>query len=72
MWGLADWRGKGGGRMLLDAALAQAESMGVHKVELEVFPDNGVAIAMYAEARFEVEGLRHRHYRRREVRCAQR
>lgn len=66
MWVLPEWRGKGGGRMLLDAAVAEAESSDAHKVELEVFPDNGVAIAMYALAGFEIEGLRRRHYRRQD------
>ncbi len=64
MWVLPQWRGKGGGRMLLDSAIAEADASGVHKVELEVFPDNAVAIAMYALADFEIEGLRRRHYRR--------
>lgn len=64
MWILAAWRGRGGGRQLVDAAIEQASSSGLHKLELEVFPDNSAAIALYASAGFEVEGLRRSHYRR--------
>ncbi|MGI8595326.1 MAG: GNAT family N-acetyltransferase, partial [Solirubrobacteraceae bacterium] len=63
---LAEVRGHGGGRALLRAALDHAEGAGLHKVELEVFPDNGVAVALYAAHGFEVEGLRRRHYLRRD------
>ena len=63
---LAEARGRGGGRALLDALLAHARSHGAHKIELEVWPDNGRAIALYASCGFEVEGLRQDHYRRRD------
>ncbi|MDQ4071390.1 MAG: GNAT family N-acetyltransferase [Actinomycetota bacterium] len=63
---LAEARGRGGGRALLDAILEHARSAGAHKVELEVWPDNARAIALYASAGFEVEGLRRNHYRRRD------
>ena len=59
-------RGRGGGRALLDALLEHSRSRGAHKVELEVWPDNARAIALYASAGFEVEGLRRDHYRRRD------
>ena len=57
-------RGRGGGRALVDAVLDHAVATGAHKVDLEVWPDNGRAIALYAGAGFVVEGLRDRHYRR--------
>lgn len=38
----------------------------MHKIELEVWPDNARAIALYARAGFEVEGVRRNHYRRRD------
>ena len=38
----------------------------IHKLELEVWPDNGPAISLYARYGFEVEGLRRSHYRRRD------
>lgn len=63
MWILPGWRGKGGGRMLLDAAL-EAKPNGTHKIELEVFPDNAAAIGLYRSMGFEEEGLRRDHYRR--------
>ena len=63
---LPEARGRGGGRRLLDAVLAHGHATGAHKVDLEVWPDNGRAIALYASAGFTVEGLRERHYRRRD------
>lgn len=63
---LPEARGRGGGRRLLDAIVEHARASGAHKLELEVWPDNGRAIALYAAAGFEVEGLRRDHYRRRD------
>jgi putative acetyltransferase len=65
MWILPGHRGKGGGRMLLDAAI-EARPPEVHKIELEVWPDNEAAIGLYERAGFEREGLRRDHYRRRD------
>lgn len=59
-------RGLGGGRRLLEAAIAGARARDLHKVELEVFPDNARAIALYARCGFAVEGLRREHHRRRD------
>jgi RimJ/RimL family protein N-acetyltransferase len=63
---LPEARGRGGGRALLDAVKDHARSSGAHKISLEVWVDNGRAIALYAAAGFEVEGLRRDHYRRRD------
>jgi putative acetyltransferase len=63
MWLLPQWRGRGGGRMLMEAAL-EARPPHVHKIELEVFPDNEAAIALYRSLGFEQEGVRRDHYRR--------
>jgi RimJ/RimL family protein N-acetyltransferase len=57
-------RGRGGGRALLEAALRHARRSRLHKVELEVFPDNGAAIALYTSVGFAVEGVRREHYLR--------
>lgn len=59
-------RGRGAGRALLDVALAHAREHGAHKLELEAWTDNARAIALYASAGFEVEGVRRDHYRRRD------
>lgn len=63
MWILPRWRGRGGGRSLIEAGL-EARPAAVHKIELEVFPDNVAAIALYRSMGFEQEGLRRDHYRR--------
>jgi putative acetyltransferase len=63
MWVVPSHRRRGGGRMLIEAALA-ARPEEVHKIELEVFPENGAAIALYRQLGFEEEGLRRAHYRR--------
>jgi putative acetyltransferase len=65
---LPEARGQGGGRALLEAILQHARASRAHKVELEVWIDNARAIALYASAGFEVEGLRRSHYRRRDGR----
>jgi RimJ/RimL family protein N-acetyltransferase len=64
MWILAPWRGRGGGRMLVEAALA-TRPPGARRVELEVFPDNEAAICLYEAMGFERQGLRRDHIRRR-------
>ncbi len=63
---LPDARGRGGGSALLEAVLEHARPSGLYKVELEVFTDNVVAIALYARHGFAVEGLRREHHRRRD------
>lgn len=65
MWVLPGERGRGGGRMLMAAAI-DAVPDGIHKLELEVFPDNEAAIALYRSFGFEQEGVRRDHYRRRD------
>lgn len=65
MWVLPSHRRRRGGRMLIEAALA-ARPEEVHKIELEVFPENEAAIALYRQLGFEEEGLRRAHYRRRD------
>jgi RimJ/RimL family protein N-acetyltransferase len=64
---VAGSRGAGGGRLLMDAVMEHARRASqLHKVELEVWPDNERAIALYASYGFEVEGLRRDHYRRKD------
>ena len=64
MWILAPWRGRGGGRMLMEEALDVVAERDVHKLELEVFPGNGPATGLYLAMGFEIEGVRRSHYRR--------
>ncbi len=63
---LAGHRGQGGGTLLLRTALAHAIASPAHKLELEVWPDNERAIALYRRHGFAVEGLRRDHWRRRD------
>ena len=58
----ASHRRRGVGRALLDQSVAWAESVGVRKLELHVFPWNEPAIALYDAFGFEREGLRKGHY----------
>jgi RimJ/RimL family protein N-acetyltransferase len=57
-------RGHGSGRKLLERLIDQARDSGAHKLELEVWPDNARAIALYASMGFEFEGVKRNHYRR--------
>ncbi len=63
---LADARGSGGGRALMDAAMQWLADSEMHKVELEVWPDNERAIGLYERYGFAIEGTRRDHYRRRD------
>jgi RimJ/RimL family protein N-acetyltransferase len=63
---LPEHRGRGLGRELLDAAIEAAREAGYRKLELEVFPENARAIALYLRAGFEIEGLKRDHYPRRD------
>jgi ribosomal protein S18 acetylase RimI-like enzyme len=63
MWILPSHRGRGGGRLLLEAAVA-ARPPQTHKIELEVWPHNEAAIGLYEATGFEREGVRRSHYRR--------
>jgi RimJ/RimL family protein N-acetyltransferase len=60
----ASHRRRGVGRALLDQAVVWAESAGVQKLELHVFPWNEPAVALYETFGFEREGLRMGHYLR--------
>ncbi len=59
------WRGRGVGSALIDAAIAWARSAGAHKVALQLWPHNHAALALYRKFGFEQEGRLRRHYRRR-------
>jgi [ribosomal protein S18]-alanine N-acetyltransferase len=59
-----EWRGRGVGSALLQAAIAWAREHGLHKLSLEVFAHNTSAIALYRKCGFVEEGRRVKHYRR--------
>ncbi|HEX2110533.1 MAG TPA: GNAT family N-acetyltransferase [Gaiellaceae bacterium] len=59
-----DFRRRGAGRALMEAAEAWARRVGIRKLELHVFPHNEAAIALYTRLGYAQEGLRRRHYRR--------
>jgi ribosomal protein S18 acetylase RimI-like enzyme len=57
-------RRQGIGGQLLDESLRWACERGLHKVNLQVWPHNAAAIALYRSRGFTVEGRLRRHYRR--------
>ena len=59
-----EWRGRGVGSALIQAAIAWARDQGLHKLSLEVFAHNTSAIALYRKCGFVEEGHRVKHYRR--------
>jgi ribosomal protein S18 acetylase RimI-like enzyme len=61
---LKEFRGQGWGRQMVLTALDESRARGIVKVVLEVWPDNGRAIALYASTGFEIEGYKRHHYPR--------
>jgi RimJ/RimL family protein N-acetyltransferase len=59
-----DWRGRGVGSALVQAAVDWSRAEGLHKLCLEVFPHNEAGIALYRKFGFVEEGRRAKHYRR--------
>jgi putative acetyltransferase len=59
-----DWRGRGVGSALMQAAISRARQQGLHKLSLEVFAHNAGAIALYRKCGFVEEGWRIAQYRR--------
>jgi RimJ/RimL family protein N-acetyltransferase len=59
-----DWRGRGVGSALIQAAIALGREQGLHKLSLEVFSRNTAAIALYRKCGFLEEGRRTGQYRR--------
>ena len=59
-----DWRGRGAGSALLEAAIEWAREAGMHKLSLTVFVHNTAAIALYRKFGFAEEGRRVKHFRR--------
>ena len=59
-------RGRGLGTALMQAAIDHARERGLHKLELELWPWNRAARALYERCGFVEEGYRRRQYRRRD------
>ena len=65
MWVRKDWRGRGVGTKLVQAAIDYARRHDAFKISLEVWPHNAAAIALYEKFGFEREGYLRKHWRRR-------
>ena len=59
-----EWRDRGVGAALIQAAIGWACDQGLHKLCLEVFTQNTAAIALYRKCGFVEEGHRVKQYRR--------
>jgi ribosomal protein S18 acetylase RimI-like enzyme len=59
-----EWRGRGVGSALMEAAIEWAGEIGLHKLCLSVWPDNAAAIALYRKYGFVEEGRRVKQIRR--------
>lgn len=64
MFVAGDWRGRGVGSALVEAAIALARELGLHKLSLSVFTHNETAIALYRKFGFVEEGRRVKQFRR--------
>ena len=57
-----DWQGRGVGTALMEAALDLADNwLNLARIELNVYTDNEIGIALYERFGFEIEGT-HRRY----------
>jgi ribosomal-protein-alanine N-acetyltransferase len=61
-------RGRGLGRLLMEAAAARTVALGGHALFLEVAADNAPALALYGKCGFRTVGLRPGYYARGPVR----
>jgi ribosomal protein S18 acetylase RimI-like enzyme len=59
-----EWRGRGVGSALMEAAIEWARERGLHKLSLGVFAHNTAGLALYRKYGFVEEGRRVKHYRR--------
>jgi phosphinothricin acetyltransferase len=55
-----DHRGRGVGRLLLDALIASTEAAGIWTIQSGVFPENTSSLALHQAAGFRVIGTRER------------
>jgi phosphinothricin acetyltransferase len=57
------WRGRGAGRVALDALCAEYERRGFWKLSSRIFADNAASIALHERCGFRVVGVYRRHGR---------
>jgi L-amino acid N-acyltransferase YncA len=55
-----EWRGRGVGRLLLDALVRRAERGGIWTIQTSVFPENRASLALHLRAGFRIVGARER------------
>lgn len=55
-----DWRGKGIGRVLLEALIADSESYNIWTLQASVFPENKASLTLHQQCGFRVVGIRER------------
>ena len=53
-----DARGRGAGRLLLDALIAATEAAGIWTIQSGIFPENTASLALHATAGFRTIGTR--------------
>jgi L-amino acid N-acyltransferase YncA len=53
-------RGRGVGRLLLDALIASTEAAGIWTIQSGIFPENAASVALHRAAGFRVVGIRER------------
>jgi ribosomal protein S18 acetylase RimI-like enzyme len=61
---LREWRGRGVGSALMEAAIEWSCECGLHKLSLSVWPHNAAAIALYRKYGFVEEGRHVKQFRR--------
>ncbi len=54
---LNEYREQGIGRQLLETCIRDAQSQNIRQIELEVYTDNPIAIALYQSCGFEPQGM---------------
>jgi ribosomal protein S18 acetylase RimI-like enzyme len=59
-----EWRGRGVGSALMEAAIEWSRECGLHKLSLSVWPHNAAAIALYRKYGFVEEGRHVKQFRR--------
>jgi putative acetyltransferase len=62
-----EWRGRGVGSALMEAAIAWCRREGVEKIELSVYPDNDTARALYEKYGFREEGRLSGHSKKQRI-----